>query len=101
MRLQVGRHLVFLCLAALVIAAGSVRAADLVIPASGNPEHVLKQLAKQGLNGQPMAIVLVEQYYDFAEELADRYLVMERGEVIASGSGAEMVEKGIRQLVAI
>jgi len=63
--------------------------------------RVLKQLAKEGLNGQPMAIVLVEQYYDFAEELADRYLVMERGEVIASGPGAEMPEKGIRQLVAI
>lgn len=62
---------------------------------------VLKKLAKEGLNGQPMAIVLVEQYYDFAEELADRYLVMERGEVIASGPGSEMVEKGIRQLVAI
>lgn len=62
---------------------------------------VLKKLAQEGLNGQPMAIVLVEQYYDFAEELADRYLVMERGEVIASGLGAEMPEKGIRQLVAI
>jgi urea transport system ATP-binding protein len=63
--------------------------------------RVLRQLAKEGLNGTPMAIVLVEQYYDFAEELADRYLVMERGEVIASGPGAEMPEKGIRQLVAI
>jgi urea transport system ATP-binding protein len=63
--------------------------------------RVLKKLAKEGLNGEPMAIVLVEQYYDFAEELADRYLVMERGEVIASGPGAEMPEKGIRQLVAI
>ncbi|MCX7251267.1 MAG: urea ABC transporter ATP-binding subunit UrtE [Burkholderiales bacterium] len=62
---------------------------------------VLRKLAKEGLNGEPMAIVLVEQYYDFAEELADRYLVMERGEVIASGPGAEMPEKGIRQLVAI
>ena len=62
---------------------------------------VLRQLAKEGLDGKPMAIVLVEQYYDFAEELADRYLVMERGEVIASGPGAEMPEKGIRQLVAI
>ncbi|HEX5804754.1 MAG TPA: urea ABC transporter ATP-binding subunit UrtE [Macromonas sp.] len=62
---------------------------------------VLKKLAKEGLNGEPMAIVLVEQYYDFAEELADRYLVMERGEVLASGPGAEMQEKGIRQLVAI
>jgi len=46
MRLQLGRHLVFLCLAALVIAAGSVRAEDLVIPGSGNPEYVLKQMAK-------------------------------------------------------
>lgn len=62
---------------------------------------VLKQLAKEGLDGKPMAIVLVEQYYDFAEELADRYAVMERGEVIASGPSAEMPEKGIRQLVAI
>jgi urea transport system ATP-binding protein len=48
-----------------------------------------------------MAIVLVEQYYDFAEELADHYLVMERGEVVASGPGAEMQTRGIRQLVAI
>ena len=63
--------------------------------------RVLKQLAQHGLNGEPMAIVLVEQYYDFAEELADHYLVMERGEVIASGPGAEMPDKGIRQLVAI
>ena len=46
MRLLVGRHVVFLCLAALVIAAGSVRAEDLVIPGSGNPEYVLKQMAK-------------------------------------------------------
>ncbi len=63
--------------------------------------RVLKKLAREGLNGEPMAIVLVEQYYDFAEELADSYLVMERGEVIARGPGSEMQTKGIRQLVAI
>src|SRR5690606_36253388 len=63
--------------------------------------RVIRQLADRGLDGQPMAIVLVEQYYDFAEALADRYLVMERGEVVASGPGAEMAEKGVRQLVAI
>jgi urea transport system ATP-binding protein len=45
--------------------------------------------------------VLCEQYYDFAQELADDYLVMQRGEVIARGPGSEMEEKGIRQLVAI
>jgi urea transport system ATP-binding protein len=63
--------------------------------------RVLQRLAKEGLNGQPMAIVLVEQYYDFAEALADHYVVMERGEVVASGPGSEMADKGIRQLVAI
>ena len=46
-------------------------------------------------------VLLCEQYYDFAEELADHYVVMERGEVIASGPGSEMQEKNIRSLVAI
>ena len=59
--------------------------------------RVIRMLADRG----EMAIVLVEQYYDFAEELADHYLVMERGEFIARGPGSEMVDKGIRQLVAI
>ncbi|TSE35440.1 High-affinity branched-chain amino acid transport ATP-binding protein LivF [Tepidimonas fonticaldi] len=63
--------------------------------------RVLKKLAREGLDGQPIAVLLVEQYYDFAEELADQYLVMERGEVVASGPGAEMQARGIRQLVAI
>ena len=46
-------------------------------------------------------MLLCEQYYDFAEELADTYMVMERGEVIAQGPGHEMQAKGIRQLVSI
>ncbi|MFC7408632.1 urea ABC transporter ATP-binding subunit UrtE [Hydrogenophaga atypica] len=58
---------------------------------------VIRMLADRG----DMAIVLVEQYYDFAEALADQYVVMERGEVIASGPGSEMQAKDIRQLVAI
>ena len=59
--------------------------------------RVIRMLAARG----DMAIVLCEQYYDFAEELADQYLVMERGEVIARGPGSEMAAKGIRKLVAI
>lgn len=47
-----------------------------------------------------MAIVLCEQYYCFAQKLANDYLVMQRGEEIACGPGSEMVS-GIRQLVAI
>ncbi len=63
--------------------------------------RVIRMLASEGLDGQRVAVLLVEQYYDFAEELADTYLVMERGEVIARGPGSEMQTKGIRQLVAI
>ncbi|MDD2843471.1 MAG: ABC transporter ATP-binding protein, partial [Rhodoferax sp.] len=48
-----------------------------------------------------MAIVLVEQYYDFAQELADNYVVMERGAVRAQGLGVNMEIDGVRQLVAI
>ena len=59
--------------------------------------RVIRMLADRG----EMAILLCEQYYDFAQELADEYLVMERGEVIARGAGSEMEAKGIRNLVAI
>ena len=59
--------------------------------------RVIRMLADRG----DMAIVLCEQYYDFAQELADDYMVMERGEVIARGLGKDMEANGVRQLVAI
>lgn len=59
--------------------------------------RVIRMLADRG----DMAIVLVEQYYDFAQELADDYVVMERGSVLARGLGKNMQADGVRQLVAI
>ncbi len=59
--------------------------------------RVIRMLADRG----DMAIVLVEQYYDFAQELADDYVVMERGAVLARGKGANMEIDGVRALVAI
>jgi urea transport system ATP-binding protein len=59
--------------------------------------RVIRMLADRG----DMAIVLVEQYYDFAQELADDYVVMERGAVLASGKGKNMEIDGVRALVAI
>ena len=59
--------------------------------------RVIRMLADRG----NMAIVLVEQYYDFAQELADNYVVMERGAVRAQGLGVNMEIDGVRQLVAI
>ena len=59
--------------------------------------RVIRMLARRG----DMAIILVEQFYDFAEELADRYLVMERGEIIARGAGRLMEANGVRALVSV
>ncbi len=59
--------------------------------------RVIRMLADRG----NMAIVLVEQFYDFAAELADQYLVMERGEVIQRGRGKDMEAEGVRRLMSI
>src|ERR671925_523468 len=49
-------------------------------------ERAIRKLTSSG----EMAILLVEQYYDFAKSLADRYVVLSRGEVVAKGDGASM-----------
>ncbi len=59
--------------------------------------RVIRMLADR----KTMAIVLVEQYYDFAAELADQYLVMERGEIVARGLGKDMETEGVRQRMSI
>ncbi|MBP2169666.1 urea transport system ATP-binding protein [Erwinia toletana] len=58
---------------------------------------VIRQLAQRG----DMSILLVEQFYDFAAELADNYLVMSRGEIVRRGRGDSMEADGVRGLVAI
>ena len=60
-------------------------------------ERVIRALAEGG----EMAILLVEQYYDFARSLADQYLVMERGEIVARGRGADMDREGVKGLLAV
>lgn len=59
--------------------------------------QVISQLAHRG----DMAILLVEQFYDFAQQLADKYLLMSRGSIIQSGFGENMESEGVRELVAI
>lgn len=60
-------------------------------------ERAIRMLAATG----EMAILLVEQYYDFAEALADQYLLMERGEFIMRGRGETMPQDGVRQALAV
>ena len=60
-------------------------------------ERVIRSLAQSG----EMAILLVEQYYDFAQSLADHYVVMARGEVIKSGRGADMARDRVKALLSV
>ena len=60
-------------------------------------ERAIRRLAASG----EMSILLVEQYYDFARSLADQYLVMERGEIVARGAGASMDADGVRRYLAV
>jgi urea transport system ATP-binding protein len=73
-------------------------------PTEGIQPSIIKDIGRviRMLAGRKtMAIVLVEQYYDFAAELADQYLVMERGEIVARGAGAAMAADGVRERMSI
>ncbi len=60
-------------------------------------ENVIRRLSESG----EMTILLVEQYYDFARSLADQYLVMDRGEIVARGRGEDMDADGVRARLAV
>jgi urea transport system ATP-binding protein len=60
-------------------------------------EQVIRGLAARG----DMAILLVEQYFEFARDLAASFLVMQRGEVVASGRMEEMDEAAVRGYLTV
>ncbi len=60
-------------------------------------ERVIQTLSDRG----DMAILLVEQYYDFARELADNYVVLRRGEIVMSGAGANMETDNVRSFLSV
>ena len=60
-------------------------------------ERVIRALSERG----DMAILLVEQYFEFARELANQYLVLRRGEIVKRGSGAEMDAQELRSYLVV
>ncbi len=60
-------------------------------------ERVIRLLADRG----DMAILLVEQYFDFARDLADLFWVLDRGEVVLQGSREDMVEEDVRRHLTV
>lgn len=68
-------------------------------PTEGIQPSIIKDIQKViGLlrDRGEMAIVLVEQYFEFARDLSDTYMVLDRGHVILSGQGEEMDETVVR-----
>ncbi len=59
--------------------------------------RVIERLAARG----DMAILLVEQYFEFARDLASSYVVMQRGEVVLSGRQSEMDEAAVRSFLTV
>jgi urea transport system ATP-binding protein len=59
--------------------------------------NVIRLLRQRG----DIAILLCEQYFDFAHELADQFMVLSRGEVVASGVQAEMNSENVKRHLAV
>ncbi|HEX9464615.1 MAG TPA: urea ABC transporter ATP-binding subunit UrtE [Alphaproteobacteria bacterium] len=60
-------------------------------------ERVIRLLAQRG----DMAVLLVEQYFEFARDLADAYVVMERGEIVLHGRKLDMEESAVRRYLTV
>ena len=91
----------------LAIARALVMEPQLLVldePTEGIQPSIIKDIGRAitYLRGQGrMAILLVEQYFDFARALADKYAVMERGEVVLAGDGSSMVESDVRRYLTV
>jgi urea transport system ATP-binding protein len=60
-------------------------------------ERVIRRLSERG----DMAILLVEQYFDFARELADQFVILRRGEIVKRGLGSEMDADALRSFLIV
>ncbi len=83
--------------------AASPRMLILDEPTEGIQPSIIKEIGAviRSLVGSGLAVLLVEQYYDFAAGLADHYAVMSRGQLTHRGAGAEMAQHKVRDLLSI
>jgi urea transport system ATP-binding protein len=73
-------------------------------PTEGIQPSIIKDIGnaiKYLRNRGDIAILLVEQYFDFAKELADSFAVMERGQVVLSGDREAMQQTDVRQRLSL
>jgi urea transport system ATP-binding protein len=73
-------------------------------PTEGIQPSIIKDIGRtlrRLVEESGMTVLLVEQFYDFAEEIADGYWVMSRGEIVANGRGTDMQQNRVRELITV
>ena len=71
-------------------------------PTEGIQPSIIKDIERVALAARGnMAILLVEQYFDFARDLAAAYFVMQRGEIVLSGRSEDMDEAAVRGYLTV
>ncbi|UTV55642.1 urea ABC transporter ATP-binding subunit UrtE [Burkholderia arboris] len=73
-------------------------------PTEGIQPSIIQDIGRtlrQLVDESRMTVLLVEQYYDFAQSIADNYWVMSRGEIVAGGDAHDMETNGVRELIAV
>jgi urea transport system ATP-binding protein len=73
-------------------------------PTEGIQPSVIKEIGRTLralVSDHGLTILLVEQYYDFAHQIADSYAVMERGEIVATGLASNMEQDGVREMISV
>ena len=73
-------------------------------PTEGIQPNIIQQIGVtlvKLVKEQGITILLIEQYLDFIKEVADKYVVMSRGEIVASGDGANIASDGVANLVSV
>jgi urea transport system ATP-binding protein len=73
-------------------------------PTEGIQPSIIQEIGKtlrSLVSDRGLTILLVEQYYDFAHQLADSYVVMDRGEIVANGLGCNMDKDGVREMISV
>jgi urea transport system ATP-binding protein len=72
-------------------------------PTEGIQPSIIEEIeeAIAALHAGGLSILLVEQYLDFALRLADSFVILERGEVVRTGSKSELHDESVRRLLAV
>jgi urea transport system ATP-binding protein len=72
-------------------------------PTEGIQPSIVREIeaAIRELHTAGLAILLVEQYLELALRLADRFVILDAGEVVRAGTSAELHDESVRQLLAV